>query len=168
MGLVKEYKEFISKGNVVDLAVGVIIGGAFGKIVSSFVADIVMPPLGMLLGGVDFKELKYVMKEAVLDGEGAVTQAAVSINHGMFFQNVLDFLIVALAIFFVVNSFYNKEYCQCNDQNVLDFLIVALAIFFVVKGINNMKKKEAAAPAAPPAPSKEEVLLGEIRDLLKK
>jgi large conductance mechanosensitive channel len=138
MGLVKEYKEFISKGNVVDLAVGVVIGGAFGKIVSSFVADIVMPPLGMLLGGVDFKELKYVMKEAVLDGEGAVTQAAVSINHGMFFQNVLD------------------------------FLIVALAIFFVVKGINNMKKKEAAAPAAPPAPSKEEVLLGEIRDLLKK
>ena len=138
MGLVKEYKEFISKGNVVDLAVGVVIGGAFGKIVSSFVADIVMPPLGMLLGGVDFKELKYVMKEAVLDGEGAVTQAAVSINHGIFIQNVID------------------------------FLIVALAIFFVVKGINNMKKKEAAAPAAPPAPSKEEVLLGEIRDLLKK
>lgn len=138
MGLVKEYKEFISKGNVVDLAVGVIIGGAFGKIVSSFVADIVMPPLGMLLGGVDFKELKYVMKEAILDGEGAVTQAAVSINHGIFIQNVID------------------------------FLIVALAIFFVVKGINNMKKKEAAAPAAPPAPSKEEVLLGEIRDLLKK
>ena len=137
MGLVKEYKDFISKGNVVDLAVGVVIGGAFGKIVSSFVADIVMPPLGMLLGGVDFKELKYVMKEAVLDGEGAVTQAAVSINHGMFIQNVLD------------------------------FLIIALAIFFVVKGINNMKKKEAAAPAAPPAPSKEEVLLGEIRDLLK-
>lgn len=138
MGLVKEYKEFISKGNVVDLAVGVVIGGAFGKIVSSFVADIVMPPLGILLGGVDFKELKYVMKEAVLDGEGAVTQAAVSINHGMFIQNVID------------------------------FLIIALAIFFVVKGINNMKKKEAAAPAAPPAPSKEEVLLGEIRDLLKK
>ena len=138
MGLVSEYKEFISKGNVVDLAVGVVIGGAFGKIVSSFVADIVMPPLGMLLGGVDFKELKYVMQEAVLDADGAVTQAAVSINHGMFIQNVVD------------------------------FLIIALAIFFVVKGINNMKKKEEAAPAAPPAPSKEEVLLGEIRDLLKK
>ena len=138
MGLVKEYKEFISKGNVIDLAVGVVIGGAFGKIVSSFVADIVMPPLGVMIGGVDFKELKYVLKEAVLDAEGAVSQAAVTINHGVFIQNIID------------------------------FLIIALAIFFVVKGINNMKKKEEAAPAAPPAPSKEEVLLGEIRDLLKK
>ena len=139
MGLVKEYKEFISKGNVVDLAVGVVIGGAFGKIVSSFVADIVMPPLGVLIGGVDFKELKIVLQEAVLDGEGAISQAAVTMNHGMFIQNIID------------------------------FLIIALAIFFVVKGINNMKKKEeAAAPPAPPAPTKEEVLLGEIRDLLKK
>lgn len=141
MGLVQEYKAFISRGNVVDLAVAVVIGGAFGKIISSFVADVVMPPLGILIGGVDFKDLKYVLQKAVLDAEGAVSTEAVSINYGMFVQNIVE------------------------------FLIIAFAVFLVVKGINSMKKKEAAAPTpppAPPVPSAEENLLTEIRDLLKK
>ncbi len=141
MGLLKEYKDFISKGNVVDLAVGVVIGGAFGRIISSLVTDIIMPPIGVMIGGVDFKELKYVLKEGVADAEGVVTEAAVSINYGMF------------------------------AQNVLEFFIIAFAIFMVVRSINSMKKKEKAAPAAPaapPAPSAEATLLAEIRDLLKK
>ena len=126
MSIVKEFKEFAMRGNVIDLAVGVIIGGAFGKIVSSFVNDIVMPPLGILIGGVDFKDLVAVLKDA----EGEV--AAVTLNYGMFIQNVFD------------------------------FLIIAFAIFMAVKGINKLKKKEEeapAAPAAPPAPSNEEKLL---------
>lgn len=141
MSLIKEYKAFISKGNIVDLAVAVVIGGAFGKIISSFVADVVMPPIGLMIGGVDFKDLKYVMQEAVMSAEGEISKAAVSINYGMFVQNILE------------------------------FLIIAMAVFLVVKAISSAKKKEEAAPAAPvapPAPSKEEVLLGEIRDLLKK
>jgi large conductance mechanosensitive channel len=135
MSIVKEFKEFAMRGNVIDLAVGVIIGGAFGKIVSSFVSDIVMPPLGILIGGVDFKDLAFILKAA----EGEV--AAVTLNYGMFIQNVFD------------------------------FLIIAFAIFMAVKGINKLKKKEEeapAAPAAPPAPTNEEKLLAEIRDLLKK
>lgn len=131
MGLAKEFREFAMKGSVVDLAVGVIIGGAFGKIVASFVNDILMPPLGVLLGGVDFKEYKAVLVEAI--GE----KAAVTINYGMFIQNVID------------------------------FLIIAIAIFMMIKAINSAKKKEEIAPAAPPAPSAEETLLTEIRDLLK-
>jgi len=131
MGLAKEFREFAMKGSVVDLAVGVIIGGAFGKIVASFVNDILMPPLGVLLGGVDFKEYKATLVEAI--GE----KAAVTINYGMFIQNVID------------------------------FLIIAVAIFMMIKAINSAKKKEEAAPAAPPAPSAEETLLTEIRDLLK-
>lgn len=138
MGMLQEYKAFISKGNVVDMAVGVIIGGAFGKIVASFIGDVVMPPLGMAIGGVDFKELKHVLQEAVLDANGEIATAAVSINYGQFIQTVIE------------------------------FLIIAWVIFLAVKGINNMKKKEEAAPAAPPAPTKEEILLAEIRDLLKK
>ncbi|WP_296699738.1 large-conductance mechanosensitive channel protein MscL [Algoriphagus sp.] len=138
MGMLKEFKEFAIKGNVVDLAVAVIIGGAFGKIVSSFVNDIVMPPIGILLGGMDFKKLAVVLKEAVVDDAGEVVTAAVTLNYGSFIQNVVD------------------------------FTIIAFVIFLAVKTINNMKKKEEAAPAPPPAPPKSEVLLEEIRDLLKK
>jgi large conductance mechanosensitive channel len=131
MGMMSEFKEFAVKGNVVDMAVGIIIGAAFGKIVSSFVGDVIMPPLGVLIGGVDFSSLSFIVKEAVGDA------AAVTINYGKFIQTVFD------------------------------FTIVAFAIFMAIKGMNSLKKKEEAAPAAPPAPSKEEVLLTEIRDLLK-
>jgi large conductance mechanosensitive channel len=135
MKLVDEFKAFAMKGNVVDLAIGIIIGAAFGKIVSSFVADIIMPPLGLLIGGVNFTDLKVVLKAA------SDTNPAVTWNIGNFIQTVFD------------------------------FLIVAFAVFMVIKGINAYKRKEAAAPATPPpppAPTKEEVLLTEIRDLLKK
>lgn len=124
------------KGNVIDMAVGVIIGGAFGKIVSSLVNDVIMPVVGLATGGIDFKEHKYVMKEAVMNGE-EVVEPAVSLDYGMFIQNIVD------------------------------FLIVAFCIFMAIKVINKFKKKAEEAPAAPPAPSKEEVLLTEIRDLLK-
>ncbi|MCQ2217544.1 MAG: large-conductance mechanosensitive channel protein MscL [Paludibacteraceae bacterium] len=140
MKILDEFKAFAMRGNVVDMAVGVIIGGAFGKIVSSVVADIIMPPIGLLVGGVNFTELKWELKEAVLDATtNEVVTPAVTLNYGNFFQVVFD------------------------------FLIVAIAVFMFVKLINNMnkKKEEAPAPAAPPAPSKEEVLLTEIRDLLK-
>lgn len=140
MGMLKEFKEFAVKGNVIDLAVGVIIGGAFGKIVSSFVNDVVMPPIGLLLGGVDFKELKIFLKEEVLNDAGEVATAAVTLNYGMFIQNVID------------------------------FAIIAFVIFLAIKGINKMKRKEEevpVAPAPPAEPSKSEVLLKEIRDLLK-
>lgn len=131
MGLIKEFKEFAMKGNVVDLAVAVIIGGAFGKIVSSFVNDIIMPPIGVLLGGVDFKDLSMIIKEA--EGE----MPAVVLSYGNFIQNIVD------------------------------FLIIAFVIFMAIKGMNSFKKKEVEAPAAPTAPPKSEVLLEEIRDLLK-
>ncbi|NVJ85563.1 MAG: large-conductance mechanosensitive channel protein MscL [Algoriphagus sp.] len=137
--MLKEFKEFAVRGNVIDLAVGVIIGGAFGKIVSSFVNDVVMPPIGLLVGGVDFKNLAWTLKEEEVDAAGE-TIAAVTVNYGMFIQNVVD------------------------------FIIVAFVIFLAIKGINKMnkkeEKKEAAAP--PPSPPKSEVLLEEIRDLLKK
>jgi large conductance mechanosensitive channel len=139
--MLKEFKEFAMKGNVMDMAIGIIIGGAFGKIVASFVADVLMPPLGLLIGGVNFQDLKIVLTEAVLDASGAETAAAVSINYGNFIQVTFD------------------------------FIIIAFAIFMMVKAMNAAKKKEEAAPAAPaapPAPSNEEVLLSEIRDLLKK
>lgn len=129
MGMLQEFKDFAVKGNVVDMAVGIIIGGAFGKIVSSFVADVIMPPIGMILGGVDFSNLAITLKEAA--GE----TPAVLLSYGKFIQSVVD------------------------------FTIIAFAIFIAVKAINNMKKKEEAKPAAPP---KQEVLLEEIRDLLKK
>ncbi|WP_029901829.1 large-conductance mechanosensitive channel protein MscL [Prevotella sp. 10(H)] len=131
MAVLKELKDFMMRGNVVDLAVGVIVGGAFGKIVSSLVSDIIMPPIGVLLGGVDFSDLKFVIKGAVGD------TAAVSINYGTFIQTVID------------------------------FVIISTAIFFAIKGMNALHSKKQAEPAAPPAPSKEEVLLTEIRDLLK-
>jgi large conductance mechanosensitive channel len=138
MGMMKEFKDFAMRGNVVDMAVGIVIGGAFGKIVSSFVADVIMPPIGLLIGGVDFTELKITIKEAVVDAAGAVTTEAVSINYGNFFQTAID------------------------------FIIIAFAIFMVIKAMNSMKKKEEAAPPPPPGPTKEETLLTEIRDLLKK
>ncbi|SFR43071.1 large conductance mechanosensitive channel [Marinobacter gudaonensis] len=131
MSIVKEFKEFAVKGNVVDMAVGIIIGVAFGKIVSSFVADVLMPPIGLLVGGVDFSNLVVTLKAAE---EGA---AAVTLRYGVFIQTVLD------------------------------FVIVAFAVFIGVKALNMMRKKEAETPAAPPAPSAQEQLLMEIRDLLK-
>ncbi len=132
MKIIDEFKEFAMKGNMIDMAVGIIIGGAFGKIVSSIVNDILMPPLGLLLGGVNFTDLKLVMKAAT------ETAPAVSWNYGSFIQALVD------------------------------FLIIAFAIFMLIKGINSFKKKKEAAPAPPPEPSKEETLLSEIRDLLKK
>jgi len=132
MSMMSEFKDFAMKGSVVDMAVGIIIGGAFGKIVSSFVADVLMPPIGLLLGGVNFTDLALNLKEASGD------VAAVSINYGNFLQNVFD------------------------------FIIIAFAIFMAIKGMNNMKKAEEEAPEAPPEPTKEEVLLTEIRDALKK
>lgn len=134
MSVLKEFKEFAVKGNVVDLAVGVIIGASFGKIVTSFVNDIIMPPLGVVIGGVDFKALKFVL----VDAEGE--KAAVTLNYGAFVQNVVD------------------------------FLIVASAIFMVVKLINRLKKAppaEPVEPAAPAPPSAEVQLLSEIRDALR-
>ncbi|MFM1875040.1 MAG: putative large-conductance mechanosensitive channel [Bacteroidota bacterium] len=139
--MLKEFKEFAMRGNVMDMAIGIIIGGAFGKIVASFVSDVIMPPLGLLIGGVNFTDLKLVLSEAVVDASGAETAAAVTVNYGNFIQVTFD------------------------------FIIIAFAIFMLVKAMNAAKKKEEAAPAAPaapPAPSNEEVLLGEIRDLLKK
>lgn len=138
MGFLKEFKEFAVKGNVVDLAVAVIIGGAFGKIVASFVKDIVMPPIGVLLGGVSFTDLAIVLKESSV-GPAGEDLGPVLLTYGVFVQNVLD------------------------------FVIIALVIFIAVKALSNMKKKEAVAPTPPPpALSKSEVLLEEIRDLLKK
>ncbi|TDF82037.1 large-conductance mechanosensitive channel protein MscL [Pseudomonas sp. H9] len=131
MGVLSEFKAFAVKGNVVDMAVGIIIGAAFGKIVSSFVGDVIMPPIGLLIGGVDFSDLAITLKAA----EGEIP--AVVLAYGKFIQTVLD------------------------------FVIVAFAIFMGVKVINRLKREEAAAPEAPPAPTKEEVLLTEIRDLLK-
>jgi large conductance mechanosensitive channel len=136
--MLKEFKAFAMKGNVMDMAIGIIIGGAFGKIVASFVSDVLMPPLGLLMGGVNFTDFKFILSEAVIGADGVETAAAVSINYGNFIQVTVD------------------------------FIIVAFAIFMMIKAMNAAQKKEAAAPAAPPAPSKEEVLLGEIRDLLKK
>ena len=129
MGMMQEFKEFAMRGNVVDLAVGVVIGAAFGKIVSSVVADVIMPPIGLMAGGVNFTDLKAVLKEGVGD------IPAVTVNYGSFLQTCFD------------------------------FLIVAFAIFMLVKALNSMKKEAAAAP---PPPSVQEVLLTEIRDLLKK
>ncbi len=128
------------RGNVVDMAVGIVIGGAFGKIVSSLVNDLIMPPIGLLLGGVNFTDLKITIKEASVDAAGQAINA-VTLNWGNFVQVLID------------------------------FLIIAFAIFMVIKGMNSLKKKKEEAPAAPPAPpepSKEEQLLSEIRDLLKK
>ncbi len=130
--MLKEFKSFIMKGNLLDLAVAVIIGAAFKTIVTSLVNDVLMPPIGMALGGVDFSDLKYTIQEA----SGEV--AAITINYGAF------------------------------TQTIIDFVIIAFVIFMVIKGYNSMQKKKEEAPEEAPAPSNEEVLLAEIRDLLKK
>ncbi|MEE4460639.1 large-conductance mechanosensitive channel protein MscL [Azotobacter chroococcum] len=131
MGMLSEFKAFAVKGNVVDMAVGIIIGAAFGKIVSSFVGDLIMPPLGLLIGGVDFSDLAITLKQA----EGAAP--AVVLAYGKFIQTVID------------------------------FLIIAFAIFIGIKAVNQLKRKEAEAPSLPPAPTRDQQLLEEIRDLLK-
>jgi large conductance mechanosensitive channel len=131
MAMMKEFKEFAMRGNVVDLAVGVIIGGAFGKITTSLVNDVIMPPIGMILGKVDFKDLKLTVLQATEDSAG------ITINYGAFINTMID------------------------------FTIVAFALFLVIKGMNSLKKQEQAAPAAPPAPTATETLLAEIRDTLK-
>lgn len=140
--MLKEFKEFAVKGNVVDMAVGIIIGAAFGTIVQSLVNDVIMPPIGLLLGNVDFSNLFLTIKEGAAAGPYASLAAAqeagaVTINYGAFINTVVS------------------------------FLIVAFCVFLLVKSVNNLKRKEEAAPAAPPAPSGEEKLLGEIRDLLR-
>jgi large conductance mechanosensitive channel len=131
MSMLQEFKTFAVKGNVMDMAVGIIIGAAFGKIVSSLVADVVMPPIGVIVGGVNFTDLAITLKAAADDAP------AVMLSYGKFLQASLD------------------------------FVIVAFAVFLLVKGINSLKKKAEETPAAPPAPSAEEKLLAEIRDLLK-
>ncbi|MDO4956048.1 MAG: large-conductance mechanosensitive channel protein MscL [Bacteroidales bacterium] len=149
MGFLSDFKAFALKGNVVDMAVGVIIGGAFGKIVSSIVADVIMPAIGVLVGGVNFADLKYTLKEAipaqVNEAGETVKEAveAVTINYGAFIQNVIDFLIVALAVFFMIKT---------------------------IMKLSSLRKKEEEAPAPEPdpEPTAEEKLLTEIRDLLKK
>ncbi|MGM9678692.1 MAG: large-conductance mechanosensitive channel protein MscL [Bacteroidaceae bacterium] len=140
MSFIQDFKAFALKGNVVDMAVGVIIGGAFGKIVTSVVNNIIMPPIGVLTGGVDFTDLKIVIKDAVMEGDQTVTEA-VTLNYGQFIQDVVDFLIIAFCIFLMVKG---------------------------IAALSRKKKEEAAAAPAPaPEPSAEEKLLAEIRDLLK-
>ena len=131
MSMMSEFKSFAMRGNVVDMAVGIVIGAAFGKIVTSFVKDVLMPPIGMMMGGVNFSDLAFVLQAATEE------VAAVTINYGSFIQTVLD------------------------------FIIIAFAIFMVIKAMNNMKKKEVEAPAEPEKPSAEVELLTEIRDSLK-
>jgi len=137
MSLIKEFKQFAMRGNVVDMAVGIIIGAAFGKIVSSVVNDVIMPPIGLLLGGVNFTDLKITIKPASVNDAGEMVKA-VTMNWGNFVQVIFD------------------------------FIIIAFAIFILIKGINHMQKKEEEVAAPDPVPSKEEELLTEIRDLLKK
>ena len=133
MGFLKEFKEFAMRGSVVDLAVGVVIGASFGRIVSSLVDDVIMPPIGYVTGGVDFSNLKYVLQEA--NEAAGVTEVAIS--YGNFLNAIIQ------------------------------FIIVAFCIFAVVKALNSLKRKEVEAPAAAPVPTNEEVLLAEIRDLLR-
>jgi large conductance mechanosensitive channel len=132
MKWLQEFKTFAVRGNVVDMAIGIVIGAAFGKIVSSFVADVIMPPIGLLIGGVDFSKLVITIKKAT------ETTTAVTLNYGKFIQTIID------------------------------FTIIAFAIFVAIKAINTLKRKEAAKPSEPPLPSPEVTLLTEIRDILRK
>ncbi|WP_106751737.1 large-conductance mechanosensitive channel protein MscL [Pannonibacter carbonis] len=141
--MLKEFKEFAIKGNMLDMAIGIVIGAAFSAIVSSMVDDIIMPPIGLILGNVDFSELFLVLKEGAVQGPYATVDAAKS----------------AGAVTWNLGLFINA---------VVKFTIVAFALFVVVKGVNRLRREDEAKPAAPAAPSREEVLLGEIRDLLKK
>ena len=137
---IQDFKEFAMRGNVIDMAVGVIIGGAFGKIVTSLVNDVIMPAISLFTGDVNFTNLKWTLRDAVVNDAGETVSEAVSLQYGMFIQNIVD------------------------------FLIIALCIFVAIRMLSKLKKKEEEAPAAPapePAPSAEEKLLTEIRDLLK-
>ena len=136
--MLKEFKKFAVKGNMLDMAVGIVIGAAFGTIIKSLVADVLMPPLGLLMGGVDFSALKLTLQEAVAATDSAAAVEAVTINYGTFINNVIS------------------------------FVIVAFALFMVIKAMNTFKEKEEEKPAEPPKPSNEEVLLTEIRDALKR
>jgi large conductance mechanosensitive channel len=137
--MLKEFREFAVKGNAMDLAVGIIIGAAFGKIVSSLVADVIMPPIGLAMGGVDFSNLFVTLRgESYPTLAAAKAAGAATLNYGIFLQSLVD------------------------------FTIVAFSVFMIVKAINSLKKKEPPKPAEPPAPPAEVVLLGEIRDLLKR
>ncbi|MBZ0243523.1 MAG: large-conductance mechanosensitive channel protein MscL [Bacteroidales bacterium] len=141
MDIIKEFKSFAMRGNVVDMAIGIIIGGAFGKIVTSLVNDVIMPPIGLLVDGKDFTKFKITISQAVVGEKGEIIKEAVSINHGVFINTAVN------------------------------FLIIAITVFMFIKLINKLKRKEEAtpvAPASPPPPSNEEKLLSEIRDLLKK
>ena len=139
MSFIQDFKAFALKGNVVDMAVGVIIGGAFGKIVTSVVNNIIMPPIGVITGGVDFTDLKITLKEAVVEGENVVSEA-VTLNYGQFIQDVVDFLIIAFCIFLMIKG---------------------------IAKLSRKKEEAPAEPAPEPEPSAEEKLLTEIRDLLK-
>ena len=137
--MLKEFKEFAMKGNMLDLAIGIIIGAAFGKIIASLVNDIIMPPIGLLLGGMNFTDIHITMKDAITDpATGKILKEAVNLKIGNFIQTLVD------------------------------FTIIAFSIFILVKGMVKMSKKKEAAPPPPPGPTKEQELLGEIRDLLKK
>lgn len=142
MSMLKEFKDFAMKGNVIDLAVGIIIGAAFGKIVSSVVNDVIMPPIGLLVGGINFTDIKITMKDAITDpATGKMIKDAVTLKIGNFLQTLVD------------------------------FTIVAFSVFLMVKGLNSLSRKkaeEAAAPPPAPAVTKDQELLTEIRDLLKK
>lgn len=139
MKMLKEFKEFAVKGNMIDLAVGIIIGAAFGKIIASLVSDIIMPPIGLLLGGMNFTDIHYTMKDAVTDpATGKIVKAAVDLKIGSFIQSLVD------------------------------FTIIAFSIFMIVKMVTKMNRKKPDVPATPPPPTKDQELLTEIRDLLKK
>jgi large conductance mechanosensitive channel len=136
MRMLKEFREFAMKGNMLDLAIGVVIGAAFGKIVDSLVKDVIMPPIGMLTGGVDFSDQKLILKDAVLNPDGSVKTPENSLNWGLFLNAIVS------------------------------FIIVAFALFLIVKGVNRMRRAQEEAPAEVPIPN-DELLLAEIRDLLK-
>lgn len=138
MGMMKEFKEFAMKGNLVDMAIAFVMGGAFGKVTTSFIEGIVMPVVGKLTGGVDFSKVQFKIKDAEIDAAGKETAAAVFIKYGAFITTIVD------------------------------FIVVAFVMFMVIKAINKMKKKEEAAPVAPAEPSSTDKLLIEIRDSLKK
>ena len=137
MKIIKEFKEFAVKGNMIDLAVGIIIGAAFGKIIASLVSDIIMPPIGLLLGGINFTDIQIIMKDAVKDPVTGKETAAVALKVGNFLQTLVD------------------------------FIIIAFSVFMMLKGIISLKKEKVAEPPAPAAPTKDQELLSEIRDLLK-
>ena len=147
-----EFKAFAMRGNVIDLAVGVVIGGAFGKITTSIVNDIIMPLISMLTGGIDFTSWKFVLKEAVVDSTGAEVAKEVAVTYGNTIAIILDFIIIAFAIFCMVKAINGMR---------------AKAEALKKKEEEEAKAAAEAAPPAPPAPSAEEVLLTEIRDLLK-